>query len=140
MDYEVSCAWKVRHFSSIPLNKDVIIADTLTSIGGNTGTVNSFSGLDLSNITGGLLNATSLLENNNLLCFVFQLLKTFLPNSLSGILATLAGPIDLVTDTLAAPILSLACPAWDDLTEGGQPLWDVIQEKFAGASKAGSSL
>ena len=82
----------------------------------------------------------SLLENNNLLCFVFEVLKTFLPNSLSPLLATLEVPIDLVTGVLAAPILSLACPAWQDLTEGGEPLWDVIQRDFPGAKKAGSSL
>jgi hypothetical protein len=119
------------------LNQD---SRVVHSIGGNTGTVNSFTGLNLQNITGGILNATSLLENNNLLCFVFQVLKTFLPNSLSPLLSTLEVPINLVTDTLAAPILSLACPAWKDLTEGGEPLWDAIQRNFPGASRAGSSL
>lgn len=92
------------------------------------------------NITGGLVTSTSLLEGNNLVCFAFELLKTFLPNSLSPLLATLAGPINLVTDVLATPMTSLACPAWQDMTKGGEPLWDVIQEKFPGASKAGSSL
>lgn len=91
-------------------------------------------------MTGGVLNSISLLEDNNLLCFVFEVLKTFLPNSLSGLLATLEVPINLVTDVLATPITSLACPAWKDLTEGGEPLWDVIQRTFPGASKAGSSL
>lgn len=110
------------------------------SVGGNTGKVNSFTGLNLQNITGGVLNSASLLENNNLLCFSFEVLKTFLPNSLSGLLKTLETPINLVTDTLAAPILSLSCPAWKDLTAGGQPLWDAIQENFPGALKAGSSL
>jgi hypothetical protein len=87
-----------------------------------------------------VLNAASLLEDNNLLCFVFELLKTFLPNSLSPLLATLEVPINLVTDTLATPLLSLACPAWKDMTQGGEPLWDGIQNTFTGASKAGSSL
>jgi hypothetical protein len=74
------------------------------------------------------------------LCFVFELLKTFLPNSLSPLLATLDVPLKLVTDTLSAPLLSLNCPAWKDLTEGGEPLWNSIQEQFTGARKAGSSL
>lgn len=87
-----------------------------------------------------MLNADSLLEKNNLLCFTFQVLKTFLPNSLSGLLSTLTVPIEMVTDTLSAPLLSLACPAWKDLTMGGEPLWDAIQTKYDGASKAGSSL
>jgi hypothetical protein len=127
-------------YFSFPIYEIEVYVLTSHSIGGNTGTVNSFSGLDLDNVTGGVLNAESLLENNNLLCFTFELLKTFLPNSLSPLIATLTVPIELVTDTLAAPILSLACPAWKDMMEGGEPLWDAIQDKFPGASKAGSSL
>jgi hypothetical protein len=87
-----------------------------------------------------VINSASLLEDNNLLCFVFEVLKTFLPNSLSGLLSTLEVPVTLVTDTLAAPLLSLACPAWKDMTAGGEPLWDAIQHQFEGAGKAGSSL
>ncbi|KAH6882438.1 Chloroperoxidase [Alternaria rosae] len=135
---------KPVEYGLIPLNLDIISwvmkHPVLGSIGGNTGTVNSFTGLDLHNVTGGVLNAGTLLENNNLLCFVFELLKTFLPNSLSPLLSTLEVPISLVTDTLASPLLSLACPAWKDMTEGGEPLWDGIQNTFAGARKAGSSL
>ncbi|KAF2123898.1 Cloroperoxidase [Dothidotthia symphoricarpi CBS 119687] len=135
---------KPIEYGLVPLNLDlvnwILQYPVLGSIGGNTGTVNSFSGLDLHDITGGVLNATSLLENNNLLCFVFQVLKTFLPNSLSSLLSTIQVPVDLVTSTLAAPLLSLACPAWEDLTEGGEPLWDIIQRTFPGASKAESSL
>ncbi|KAJ4352941.1 hypothetical protein N0V95_003794 [Ascochyta clinopodiicola] len=131
-------------YGLISLNLDIVDwvskHPELGSIGGNTGTVNSFSGLDLQNITSGVLDSASLLENNNLLCLVFELLKTFLPNSLSSLLTILEVPINLVTDVLAAPILSLACPAWKDLTQGDKPLWDEIQQKFPGASKAGSSL
>ncbi|KAJ4318177.1 hypothetical protein N0V94_004543 [Neodidymelliopsis sp. IMI 364377] len=131
-------------YGLVSLNLDIISwvlnYPELGSIGGNTGTVNSFSGLDLHNITGGIVNSASLLEENNLLCFVFELLKTFLPNSLSPLFATLEGPINLLTEVLAAPILSLACPAWKDLTEGGEPIWDLIQHRFPGAEKAGSSL
>lgn len=114
--------------------------NVIPSIGGNTGKVNSFTGLNLEDITGGVVNSASLLEGNNLLCFSFEVLKTFLPNSLSGLLKTLELPVKLVTDTLAAPVLSLACPAWKDLTLGGQPLWEALQENFPGALKAGSSL
>ncbi|KAF2824766.1 Cloroperoxidase [Ophiobolus disseminans] len=131
-------------YGLVPLNVDLVgwvsKYPVLGSIGGNTGKVSSFSGLDLSNITGGVLNAKTLLEGNNLLCFVFQSLKIFLPNSLSSILSSIAGPINSVTDTLTAPLLSLSCPAWNDLIEGGEPLWDAIQQTFPGAKKAGSSL
>lgn len=41
----------------------------LDSVGGNTGEVDTFTGVDLSNLTGGVFNAATLLEGNNLFCF-----------------------------------------------------------------------
>ncbi|GME23664.1 oxidase [Neofusicoccum parvum] len=135
---------KPIEYGLVPLNLDLISwvlkHPELGSVGGNTGTVNSFTGLDLSNVTGGVLNTATLLEGNNLLCFVLEVVKTFAPNSLSPLLKTLEVPLQLLSDTITGPITDLACPAWKDLTEGGEPLWDGIQKKFPGASTAGSSL
>jgi hypothetical protein len=39
------------------------------NIGGNTGTVDSFVGVNVDDLTGGVLNAQTLLEGNNLFCF-----------------------------------------------------------------------
>jgi hypothetical protein len=41
----------------------------LDSVGGNTGTVDTFTGVDIADLTGGVLNAATLLESNNLFCF-----------------------------------------------------------------------
>ena len=41
---------------------------------------------------------------------------------------------------LAAPLLSLDCPAWDDLNSGGEPIWEKLQELFPGAAKSGFAL
>lgn len=41
----------------------------LDSIGGNTGTVDSFTGVDFADLTGGVFNAENLLKDNNLFCF-----------------------------------------------------------------------
>ncbi|KAL4899079.1 hypothetical protein BDW74DRAFT_184083 [Aspergillus multicolor] len=112
----------------------------LASIGGNTGTVNSFTGIDVSDLTGGVLNATTLLEGNNLLCFVFQALKLLSPNALGGIYKTLAVPLDLITKALAAPLVDLACPAFEDLQVGGEPAWEALEELFPGALLSGSVL
>ncbi|KAL1649581.1 hypothetical protein SLS58_001638 [Diplodia intermedia] len=135
---------KPVEYGLVPLNLDIVgwvqKHPELGSIGGNTGTVNSFTGLDLSNVTGGVVNAGSLLEGNNLLCFVLEVVKTFAPNSLSPLLKTLEVPLQLISDAITGPITSLACPAWKDLTDGGEPLWDGLQERFPGAGRAGSSL
>lgn len=43
-------------------------------IGGNTGKVDTFTGVDIQDLTGGIFNGATLLQDNNLECFVFQLL------------------------------------------------------------------
>lgn len=105
------------------------------SIGGNTGTVDSFTGVDLGDVTGGLLNAQTLLEDNNLLCFVFEVLKTLSPNSLSTVFDIIEVPLQMLFDTLGAALLDLTCPAFKDLTVGGQGLGDAIESMFPGAAK-----
>ena len=66
-------------YGLIELNLDVVSMilnyPELGSIGGNVGTVNSFTGVDLDDVLGGVLNAGQLLEGNNLLCFVLEVVK-----------------------------------------------------------------
>jgi len=112
----------------------------LASIGGNTGTTNSFTLLNIANITSGVLNAETLLEGNNLICFVLQVVKTFSPDSLSSLYATLDEVLGLLTDTLGTALTDLACPPFMDLEYGGQPLWEGLLDTYPGPAKAGSAL
>ncbi|KAG0650752.1 Dothistromin biosynthesis peroxidase dotB [Hyphodiscus hymeniophilus] len=112
----------------------------MACIGGNTGTVNSFTGVDLANLTGGVLNAATLLENNNLMCFVLEAVKTLAPSSLSTLFSILAVPLQLVTSTIGSAVLSLSCPAFKDLTIGEQGFAEGIQAMFPGAAKSGSAF
>ena len=109
-------------------------------IGGNVGTVNSFTGVDLDDITGGVLNASKLLESNNLICFALQVVKMASPSYLNKLHATLDKPLKLITKIVSAPLLSLDCPVWDDLTMEGKPLWTVLEEKFPGAKRSQSAI
>ncbi|XEV01096.1 hypothetical protein FSHL1_006383 [Fusarium sambucinum] len=122
-------------YGLVDLNLDVIALITkypeLGSIGGNMGEVNSYAGVDVSDITGGVLNLTKLLKGNNLLCFVFEVVKTASPNSLSNIFSTLA-PLKLITDTLGSALLDLSCPALKDLTVGGESLVQGLKKKYPG--------
>lgn len=102
--------------------------------------MNSFTGLDLADITGGVINSASLLQGNNLICFSLEFVKTFLPQSFASVLRTFEVPAKLVSDVLAPRVLSLNCPAWKDLTLGGASLWDGIQNTFPGAKRSGFSL
>ncbi|KAI6778370.1 Aromatic peroxygenase-like protein [Emericellopsis cladophorae] len=131
-------------YGLVNLNLDLVRFIThhpeLANIGGNLGGVNRFAGVDLEDLTGGVLNAASLLEGNNLLCFSLELVKTFAPNSLSGLFRTLAKPLKLVNDALLDPLLDLNCPAFDALSKGGDDIIEGLMEKFPGAKKSGFAL
>ncbi|KAK8055643.1 hypothetical protein PG993_000870 [Apiospora rasikravindrae] len=109
----------------------------LASVGGNLGRVNSFAGVNVEDITGGVLNATSLLEGNNLVCFVLQVVKTFAPNSLSTLFKTLEAPLKLVNDAVLDPLLDLSCPEFKDLSMDGQDFMAGLMDKYPGAAKSG---
>ncbi|CAE6424661.1 unnamed protein product [Rhizoctonia solani] len=80
------------------------------SIGGNTGKVNSFAGVNVGDITGGVYNSVNLLQGNNLVCFAFQAAQQAIPDVLKGLLGDLTAALGLWT-TKITPILSgLSCP------------------------------
>jgi hypothetical protein len=112
----------------------------LAGIGGNTGTVNSFTGLNVENITDGVFDVGTLLEGNNLICFIFEVVKSIAPNSLSGVFETVKVPLRMVLDILATPLLDLECPALEDLKVGGSSYEEGIQKLFPGAKLSGGGL
>ncbi|KAI1369416.1 hypothetical protein F5Y08DRAFT_325422 [Xylaria arbuscula] len=83
------------------------------SVGGNTGTTNSFVGVDPSDLTNGVYNAASLLEGNNAFCFSMQLASALAPDLLLGLynditqaLGTLKSAVDDATRGLGCPQLA----------------------------------
>ena len=110
----------------------------LGSIGSNVGTVNSFTGVDLDDVLGGVLNAGQLLENNNLLCFALQVVRMASPNYLNNLYKTVEAPLKLVDGILGGKsLLNLGCPVWDELTLEGKPLWTALQDRYPGAKVGG---
>jgi len=73
-------------------------------IGGNTAGVDTFSGVDLGNLTGGLYNSANLLNPDTLSCFIYQMLLQQAPDlllpvvtltqNLLGLLGKLAAPFE----------------------------------------------
>lgn len=49
-------------------------------------------------------------------------------------------PLNLLFETLSVPLLSLACPTWADLTYGGEPIWQALQDRFPGANMSAAAL
>jgi hypothetical protein len=87
------------------------------SIGGNTGTVDSYAALDLGNFTGGVYEATTLLEGNNLWCFIFQALISEAPDVLKGGYSDPSGPMATLLDQVNTIIGDYACPKIEKLNE-----------------------
>ncbi|KDE05697.1 hypothetical protein MVLG_03931 [Microbotryum lychnidis-dioicae p1A1 Lamole] len=84
-------------------------------IGGNTGKVDSFVGFDVANVTGGVLNAQTLLEGNNLFCFAYATARAGIPTILGGLVCTLGQTLGFLDSKLAGILPQLGCPQLDKL-------------------------
>ncbi|KAF2206480.1 hypothetical protein CERZMDRAFT_72150 [Cercospora zeae-maydis SCOH1-5] len=72
------------------------------SVGGNTNGPNTFTGVDIADLSGGVMNGQNLLEGNNLACFAYQFASQAKPDLLSA----LSG----LTNTLQDALGDLSCP------------------------------
>ncbi|KAJ3739986.1 Chloroperoxidase [Lentinula detonsa] len=83
------------------------------SVGGNTGEVDTFTGVDFADLTGGVFNATTLLEGNNLGCFLLQGAVLALPTGVSG----LVGVLDQLEGTVNPLLKQWNCPQLQEINE-----------------------
>lgn len=149
-------------YGLVQLNLDVVYFVTrypvFGSVGGNTGKVNTFTGVDLSDPVGGVLNVPNLLQGNNLLCFVLEIVNfagmymdmspeldatltpSLAPNYLNNLVTTLVAPVELLLNTIAGPLLNMSCPQLGEITRDGVPLWDSLGAEFPGANRSGSAM
>ncbi|KAF7888589.1 uncharacterized protein EAF02_003130 [Botrytis sinoallii] len=82
----------------------------LLDIGGNMGTPNTFAPVNLGSLTKGVFQTGSLLEGNNLECFVFQVAQAALPDIVAGAVGNLANTIKPFTDVVTQRLGGLGCP------------------------------
>lgn len=94
-----------------------IVYPPLLSVGGNTGRVNTFTGVNLGQLTGGVFNAATLLQGNNAICFTLQTARFATPDLLvgpGGLLAGILSPVLEAVNGLAGTIGrllgGLGCP------------------------------
>lgn len=82
----------------------------LLSVGGNTGTVNSFAGVNAADLTGGALNTAQLLSNPAAMsCFLYQaLVESVIPTQLRFLYKDASVVSDLVTSAITGPFKGLA--------------------------------
>jgi hypothetical protein len=78
-------------------------------IGGNTGKPNTFTGVNIADLTGGVFNAETLLEGNNMMCFAFQVVNSASTDILKGLVGNVLLAVQKLTDALNPIIAQLGC-------------------------------
>ncbi len=76
------------------------------ALGGNTGTPNSFTGVDVGSLTNGVYNSKDLADPTKAFCFAFQFTSVVLPQSALAVIAQ-------VKQVLMPFIQKLGCPELD---------------------------
>lgn len=103
-------------FYALDLNYEALQYPQFLSVGGNTGTTNSFTGVDITDLTGGVFNAQTLLQGNNLFCLGYQFAQAGLTDQLEALGGTLTELIGTISPQAAEAISNLGCPV--SLCEG----------------------
>lgn len=85
------------------------------SVGGNTDGVDTFTGVDLTDLTGGVYNLESLAEGNNAICFAFQAAGQMAPDILGGLFSQIRKPLSQINDAIGDVLGGLSCPQLNDL-------------------------
>ncbi|KAB8304952.1 hypothetical protein EYC80_004269 [Monilinia laxa] len=81
------------------------------TVGGNTGTVNSFTPIDFSDLTSGVYDIPTLLSGNNIACFLLQNAQLTAPDILKGLFADITEPLGIFTEMTGGLLSSLgSCP------------------------------
>jgi hypothetical protein len=112
-----------------------------TGVGGNTGTVNSFAGIDLGDLTGGAYNAQALQDPYKLGCFISNTIQSQAPTALQGLLSgsQLQAALDSISTKLN-PMLDQsfgACTALfgDNRKPKGRTERDIAGSKYPGLTQ-----
>lgn len=79
-------------------------------LGGNTGQPNTFTGVDIDDLTGNVLNAQTLLEGNNIMCLAFSAALEASPDILGGLVGNVLLAVQKLTSALDPVFTSLNCP------------------------------
>ncbi|USP80352.1 uncharacterized protein yc1106_07626 [Curvularia clavata] len=79
-------------------------------VGGNTGKPNTFTGVNIGDLTGGVFNAETLLEGNNCMCFAFQFIQFASPDILDGLLGNVLLAVRKLATVLDPILATLGCP------------------------------
>ena len=105
-------------FLSLDSNLMAIQHPEFLSVGGNTGKVNSFVGLDPQMLTNGVFNAGTLTQGNNGLCYGLELSLMETPDLLSGLYSDTNPAIDMIGSAFNNATNALGCPTLNAINKG----------------------
>ena len=99
-------------------------------VGGNLGKVNTFTGVDVTNLTGGAFNAEDLATGNNAACFAYQAGALLAPDILSKYFADISVGEAAINAVIGKALAPLGCKTLSTI--------DKTQlEKYPGYRKSG---
>jgi len=87
------------------------------SLGGNTGTPNSFVGVEPDELTNGVFNAATLFEGNNALCYGLQVSTSLAPDILSGLYTDIDPAMDKLGPVITNVTDALGCPTLNNINK-----------------------
>ncbi|KAH7406357.1 Chloroperoxidase [Phaeosphaeria sp. MPI-PUGE-AT-0046c] len=82
----------------------------LIRLGGNTGEPNTFTGVNIDDLTGNVFNAQTLLEGNNIMCLAYVAALQATPDLLGGLVGNVLVAVQKLTNALDPIIAALGCP------------------------------
>lgn len=82
----------------------------IVRFGGNTGTTDSFAGIDLQDLTGGVFNLATLAEGNNGVCFFLQAAQSVLPDATDPALGAAGSVLGWAQEQLGPVLSQFSCP------------------------------
>lgn len=100
--------------NTVDTNVDTVVNNGMypgiIRFGGNTGTTNSFVGIDTGNLSSGLYNDATLFEGNNLSCFFLQATQAGLVDFAYPLLAPVGQILTFLSTKLGPQLKGLNCP------------------------------
>ncbi|PQE08453.1 hypothetical protein CJF30_00005322 [Rutstroemia sp. NJR-2017a BBW] len=101
-------------YGIVNFNLDVVTAalqyPEFLDIGGNTGEVGTFTGVDVEDLTGGVYNAQTLTQGDNAICLAYQFAQQAAPDLLKGLFSSITQPLSQLNDALGKVFATLSCP------------------------------
>ena len=88
------------------------------SVGGNTGEVNTFTGVDPELLTEGVFTSQNLLVGNNAICFAIEASVMEAPDILSGLYSDVNPAMDALGTAVDAATGALGCPQLNAINKG----------------------